>query len=162
MLNNLPLEILIEIFKCLPLLDLLNLKRVNKKFNAIVKKNKWENITVKINKNIPNRRLKKFIKTHSFINYDLNGCKINNNILKFLKVNTLSLSNCRNITNKGLKNLLVYNMLDLSYSTTDEGLKYLSCYQDFNLEYFDIMDEGLVYLTKKILNLSFCKITVED
>ena len=141
----LPQEILIEILEYLNFQELLNLKKINKYFNNLIKQNKWKYITIIPNSKMSKKKLVQFIETHNFINYDFNDFDITDNELKYLSnCETLNLSWC-NITDEGIQYLRNCNKLNL-YQTniTDMGLKYLSNCETLNLGYCKITDEGII------------------
>ena len=186
MINNLPQELIIEILDFLSLSDLINLKKVNRYFDNLIKQNKWKYVMVKINKNMIDKKIEKIIINNNFANYSLRNCRITYNILKLLEncysinlnwcvdlddqglsylqnCHTLSLSNCYKITDLGLQYLKYCKILNLSncYKITDKGLEYLKYCETLDLTgCYKITDKGLEYLQNcNKIDLSNCNIS---
>jgi len=79
---SLPLEIIVEILKKIPLNDLINLSYTNKELREIVKNVRLPHM---INlKRCVDERLKNIVKNYNFINFDLSYSDVTNKGLKVL------------------------------------------------------------------------------
>ena len=122
----LPTEIITEIFSYLDIMELKKME-ISKKIKKIVRKNRWEKITVhslQIDKTI------QIINNYSFIKYCLPRNTTDENIKLFKNCHTLDLSHCNNITDDGIKLLKNCHSLHLSYcnNITDKSIKELKCH----------------------------------
>ena len=121
-----PEEIIIFIFDDLDLRDLLNLSSTNTWLMNFIRAIKWENIYVRIKKNIS--YINHVINTFKFINYDLSSSQITDESVKLLHgCHTLDLTGCKKITDDSVKLLHGCHTLDIRYynKITDSSVKLL-------------------------------------
>ena len=110
--QQIPKVLKIEIFKYLPLSELINVTEVNKYLCALIRGHKWDHLIVSL-RNI--EKIESVIKNFNFIKYDFSFSNITDDIVKKLSgCHTLNLTYCHQITDESVKELRGCHTLDLS------------------------------------------------
>ena len=147
-------DIIILILNNLQLKDILISSQINKEYNTIVKKHKWNHLIIRIKIN----NLINVLNTFNFINYDLSYTNITDEIVKYLSnsnYHTLNLSWCQNITDDSVKLLSNCHTLDLSNccNITDESVKLLSNCHTLYLHKTKIKNKCINFLKLNNVNI---------
>src|SRR5271156_5168816 len=102
-IDNLPIEIIIEIFENFSLKELIKLERVNKLYKQLIRTNTWNHFIVKLNSN---KSIGYVIKNYRFKKYDCSNSSITNvNVKQLGCCHTLNLYWCTKITDESVKHL---------------------------------------------------------
>ena len=154
-----PKELIIEIFSTLSLKNLINLESCNHSFKKIIRETKWNNLTIKLEKNIIS--IQYIINHYQFIKYDFSNSLITNESVKLLgNCHTLNLYGCKKITDGSVKHLGKCHTLNLygCNQITDESVKHLGNCHTLDLRgCYQITDESVKHLGKcHTLCLSGC------
>jgi hypothetical protein len=105
-------DILVIIFDCLPLKNLIKLELVCKNFKNIIRSHKW-NIQIRL---YDMNKIKFVINNYNFVNYDLSYSFIDDDIVKKLgHCHTLDLSWCFLLTKKSIKYIDNCKKIKLDY-----------------------------------------------
>ena len=161
--QQIPKVLKIEIFKYLPLSELINVTEVNKYLCALIRGYKWDHSIVRLENT---DKIQSVVKNFNFLKYNFSDSNITDDIVKKLSAcHTVNLSYCRQITDESVKELRGCHTLNLSdcYQITDESVKELRGCHTLNLSWTEITDESVKELRGcHTLNLSCTKITDES
>ena len=98
--QQIPKVLKIEIFKYLPLSELINVTEVNKYLCALIRGYKWDHLIVRLK---DTDKIKSVVKNFNFLKYDFFHSDITDDIVKELRgCHTLILINCIQITDESV------------------------------------------------------------
>ena len=163
--QQIPKVLKIEIFKYLPLSELINVSHVNKYLCALIRGHNWDHLIVRLK---DTDKIQSVVKNFNFLKYDFSESNITDDIVKKLSgCHSLNLSFCPQITDESVKELRGCHTLNLRYcrQLTDESVKELRGCHTLYLSFCDQITDGSVKELRgcHILNLSYCdKITDES
>lgn len=186
-MDSIPVETLINIFRYLPLKDLVKIVSVCHQWKDIIKSTKWNLLVTP--KTI--RCLAYLLDHFRFYKYSMAWIKreiTDDMVLKMKNCTYLDLSGCKQITNKSIKKMCNIETINLSecYKITDNGIKMLSNVKNLYLRNccyitgktipelkklvkldlsgcVQLNDERLKYLTNlKSINLTYCNFITEN
>ena len=98
--QQIPKVLKIEIFKYLPLSELINVTEVSKYLCALIRGHKWDHLIVRLKYT---DKIKSVVKNFNFLKYDFSHSDITDDIVKKLSgCHTLYLSSCDQITDESV------------------------------------------------------------
>src|SRR5271156_593129 len=124
-IDDLPIEIIVEIFKNFSLKKLVLLERVNKLYKQLIRTITWNHFIVKLSNN---KSIDYAIKNYRFNKYDCSDSAITDENVKHLSnCHTLNIYRCTKITDESVKHLGNCHKLNLSQckKITDKSVKHL-------------------------------------